>query len=175
MRFNCIECGQEHDLEDISFSASEPDQWAMLSPADRAHSQLNRDSCIIRSEGEVAYFVAGALEIPIMGTKSSYTWGVWASVSERSFTEMQEHWFDPEREKFGPYFGWLCTVLPNHPDTMFQKTQVHQRAVGIRPRLELEPTEHPLAIQQRRGISRGELIPLLQRLLHHYQEVSSVR
>jgi len=37
--------------------------------------------------------------------------------------------------------------------TVNLKTMVHARAVGLRPWLELEPTDHPLAVEQRTGIS----------------------
>jgi hypothetical protein len=32
-------------------------------------------------------------------------------------------------------------------------TQVHLRGGNLRPRIELEPTDHPLAVEQREGIS----------------------
>lgn len=51
-------------------------------------------------------------------------------------------------------FGWLSTELPIYPDTINLKTNVHMRAVGIRPLIELEPTNHPLAMEQRNGITR---------------------
>ncbi|WP_269317979.1 DUF2199 domain-containing protein [Exiguobacterium sp. KJ 601] len=51
-------------------------------------------------------------------------------------------------------FGWLSTELPIYPDTINLKTNVHMRAVGIRPLIELLPTNHPLAMEQRNGITR---------------------
>jgi hypothetical protein len=33
------------------------------------------------------------------------------------------------------------------------KTAVHLRDDGVRPYIELEPTDHPLAVEQREGIS----------------------
>jgi hypothetical protein len=33
------------------------------------------------------------------------------------------------------------------------KTMVHTQPVGVRPSIELEPTDHPLAIEQREGIT----------------------
>src|SRR5690349_20573272 len=78
--------------------------------------------------------------------------GVWCSLSEKSYSEIAEHWEDPSRESLGPYFGWLCAQIPGYPDTAFLKTMVHQQPVGIKPLIELEPTNHPLAIDQREGI-----------------------
>src|SRR5215831_8075762 len=43
------------------------------------------------------------------------------------------------------------TKVPGYPDTAFLKTMVHQREVGVRPSVELEPTDRPLAVDQRDG------------------------
>lgn len=158
MKIPCVECGAEHDLDQISLVAPEPAHWAILDEADRSASQLTRDQCIVRTAHETAFFVAANLVVPVRGTGGEFTWGVWVSLSERSFEEMQELWESPEREAHGPYFGWLCTAIPAYPDTMYLKTMVHQRAVGLRPLVELEPTDHPLAVQQRAGIDPSQLL-----------------
>ncbi len=63
-------------------------------------------------------------------------------------------WEDPSREQEPPYFGWLVTELPVYPEsTLLLKTHVRTRAVGVRPLIELEPTDHPLAVEQREGIT----------------------
>src|SRR5262245_4942354 len=104
MRLRCSECGCEHDLEQMSFVAPAPGPWSALSDAERSRSQLTRDQCVLRTEGETAFFVAAMLAIPIQGTGAEYCWGVWVSLSEASFTEMTDHWHDPGRVALGPYF-----------------------------------------------------------------------
>lgn len=79
---------------------------------------------------------------------------------------MHEHWTDPERTRLGPYFGWLCTPVPGYPDTMYLKTMVHQREVGRRPLVMLEPTQHPLSIDQREGVDPARLRALVADVLH---------
>jgi hypothetical protein len=69
--------------------------------------------------------------------------------------------------KFGPHFGWLCTKIPDYPDTVFLKSMVHQREVGQRPIVELELTDHPLAVDQRCGIEQARLREIVMRLMHH--------
>jgi hypothetical protein len=58
-------------------------------------------------------------------------------------------------QELEPMFGWLSTSIPCYPETINLKTMVHTRSVGVRPYIELEPTEHqhPLAIEQREGIA----------------------
>jgi hypothetical protein len=92
--------------------------------------------------------------------------GASVSLSESSFEEVSEHWDDPERTWIGPHFGWLCTPIPEYPDTMLLKTSVRQRPPGERPLVELEPTDHRLSRHQREGIEPADLREIIQRLLH---------
>ncbi|MFN7589757.1 MAG: DUF2199 domain-containing protein [Planctomycetota bacterium] len=163
MRVSCSECGLDHDLDQMSLVAHAPAHWAMLSDEERAASTLTRDQCVVRTTRETAFFVAANLLVPVHKTAAEYSWGVWVSLSERSFKEMQELWEDPTRVARGPYFGWLCTAIPGYPDSMYLKTMVHQRAVGLRPTVELEPTDHPLAVHQRLGVDAQELLAVIHR------------
>jgi hypothetical protein len=53
-----------------------------------------------------------------------------------------------------PTFSWLVNHLPHYDETTYLlKTRVHFRAAGKRPTIELEPTDHPLAVEQRSGIT----------------------
>lgn len=166
MKFTCSNCREEHDLDELSFGAEAPQQWGDLTKEDLARSELTSDQCIMELEDERHFFVRACLDLPIRGTERQFTWGVWVSLSEKSFAEMSAHWTDPRRVETGPYFGWLCTNIPVYPDTMLLKTMVHQNAVGLRPLVELEPTDHPLAIHQREGIEEGELQRMVAELLH---------
>jgi hypothetical protein len=112
------------------------------------------------------FFVRACLDIPVHDSSLPFTWGVWVSLSEAHFREMADRWEDPERAGYGPYFGWLCTAIPEYPDTMFLKTMVHNRAVGTRPAVELEPTDHPLAVHQREGISESAMRRIVESILH---------
>ena len=51
-------------------------------------------------------------------------------------------------------------------DTVFLKTMVHQREVGVRPAVELDATDHPLAVDQRDGIEEDRLKDIVIGLLH---------
>ncbi|MCX4759201.1 DUF2199 domain-containing protein [Kitasatospora purpeofusca] len=63
-------------------------------------------------------------------------------------------WEDPAREQEPPYFGRPATGLPVcRESTLLLKTRVRTRAVGVRPLIELEPTGHSLAVEQREGIT----------------------
>lgn len=151
---------------DVAFGADAPALWSVVSEEERARSILTPDQCVIEHAEGTSLYLRGCLEIPIIGTTRHAEWGVWCSLSERSFADVEEHWSDPERVKYGPYFGWLCTVIPSYPDTMYLKAMVHTRELGVRPRVELEATDHPLAVHQREGIALEAWMSIVQRLLH---------
>jgi hypothetical protein len=76
-------------------------------------------------------------------------------------------WSTPGREQEPAYFGWLSTELPTYPvSTLNLKTHVHTDQVGTRPHVVLEPTEHPLAVEQRTGITMQRVREIAEVLLH---------
>lgn len=166
MRFTCAICGAEHDLDRISFGSDSPFQWDLLSDDERSRSSLTGEQCEIESREGHSFYIRACLEIPVRGAGRAFTWGVWCSLSEESYLEIAKHWEDAGRVNLGPYFGWLCTKIPGYPDSVFLKTMVHQREVGVRPMVELEATDHPLAIDQRDGIDEGRLRAIVVGLLH---------
>ncbi len=99
------------------------------------------------------FFVRGCLEIPIIDRDDCFRWGVWVSVSKESFDRVLDLWNAPVIENEPPKFGWLCNNISVYPPTLNLKTNLHLRGGKIRPSIELEPTDHPLAIEQRQGIS----------------------
>nr|WP_279627911.1 DUF2199 domain-containing protein [Cellulosimicrobium cellulans] len=91
---------------------------------------------------------------PGRGSRHGLRVGAWASLSADSFRRTVDDWDRPGREDAPPMFGWLSVELPGYAEsTVNLKTMVHTRAVGLRPWLELERTDHPLAVEQRAGIS----------------------
>jgi hypothetical protein len=174
MKFRCGSCGDEHDLSKISFGTDAPLQWSLLSDAERTQSELTPEQCVIETQEEgLSFYIRACLEIPVRGGDSHFTWGVWCSLSENSFLEMGDHWENPKRQEFGPYFGWLCTIIPEYPDTAFLKTKVHQRPIGERPFVELEATDHPLSIHQQTGIDPTELQRIITNVLHEKTELEN--
>ena len=103
----------------------------------------------------------------MVDAEQPFEWGVWVSQSEENFAHAMETWEKPAREDDAPTFGWLATALPLYePSTLDLKTMLHQRAVGLRPLVELEPTDHPLAVEQREGITLERVREIAAALLH---------
>jgi hypothetical protein len=165
LAFDCRACGERH-VGLPAFHFGGPAQLALVPAAEYdARVELTDDGCVLDLDGR-HYFARGQLEIPILGTNDHFTWSVWVSLSAESFERYAELFDDPLREPGESFFGWLCNALPEYPDTMFLKTGLHVRPYPSRPRVELEPTGHPLAVDQRSGIPRERAIALAERLLH---------
>jgi hypothetical protein len=49
---------------------------------------------------------------------------------------------------------------------VYLKTDVHLRPLNKRPLVELEPTDHPLAVEQRNGITMARVREIVEPLLH---------
>lgn len=73
---------------------------------------------------------------------------------------------DPKLLDEPPYFGWLSNSIDLYPDTLNLKMNVHSKDIGQRPHLLLEATDHPLAIEQRAGITMERVREIAERSLH---------
>lgn len=74
-------------------------------------------------------------------------------MSKVNFKQTLELWETEGRVHEEPSFGWHSTAIPGYPETLNLKTNIHTRPVGVNPFVELEPTNHPLAIEQREEIT----------------------
>lgn len=161
--FRCRSCSKVH--EGIpSFGWDYPLQYLEVPEDQRARRcVLTSDTCVIDDD---AFFIRGCLDVPIIGEKEPFSWGVWASLSERNFRHFEELYAEPKRAQHGPFFGWLCSHIWLYPDTLNLKTMVHLRDDGIRPFVELEPTDHPLAVEQRGGITLDRVGEIYEKMVH---------
>ena len=164
-RVHCLHCQAEHDLSQIEPAFVEPDLLARLSPDERA-AQVTElgDFRIWRQDGEEHYFVRCVLEVPRTDCASDFAFGVWSSLSASSF-EAAARLYASDKAG-GPFFGWLTNRIPGYPDTCGLALQVHVRA-DRRPALQLDPrSNHPLAVQQREGITPEAIASVLTHVLH---------
>ena len=162
--FDCACCGQHHDTLPMGYGTAAPDAFQSLTDAERqTRAELNDDLCVLDDQH---YFVCGNLEIPIIGSDEPFIWTVWVSLSPVNFQRTIQLWETPGREKEPPSFGWLSTRLSLYPETLNLKTMAHTRPVGQRPFIQLEPTDHPLAVEQREGITRARIQEIAESLLH---------
>ncbi|WP_137939353.1 DUF2199 domain-containing protein [Chitinivorax sp. B] len=166
--FHCTTCGAFHASLPTSYGAVAPDIWLALPEAEREErAVLSSDQCIV--DGHY-FFILGRLEIPLDGASAPFSWLVWVSVSKTDFGRANDLWETSGRETEPPYDGWLCTSLPCYPDTLRLKVKLHTRPVGQHPFVELEPTEHPLYLEQHDGINQQRVQAIAEALIHSTDE-----
>jgi hypothetical protein len=144
MSYRCVTCGEVHDdLPDLG--ADRPDIWWSIPAEEREQRiQLTNDTCIVDQEN---FFIRGVLQIPIHDYPRSFGFGVWVSQKRENFFTYLDNF---ESDQIGPFFGWLSTRLSYYPeDTTNLKTMAHFRDKEERPLIEVEPSNHPLALDQR--------------------------
>jgi hypothetical protein len=145
-------------------SAAAPLYYYSIPEAQRTNRcRLDSDTCVVDEE---FFFVRGCLEVPILGESEPFIWGVWVSLSRKNFDTFLRLFNEEHRSHDGPFFGWLSASLEGYPETENLKTMVHLRNRGQRPFIELEPTQHPLAVEQRSGITAERVGEILSAYLH---------
>jgi hypothetical protein len=163
-KFKCSACGEIHSGIP-TFGANYPITMLQVPEAERKKRvALGSDDCVI---DEKDFYIRGCIEIPVHGYSDPFVWGTWVSLSEESFQAFIESFDNEKRSNIGPFFGWNCSdfVVYEVPCVNL-KTRVHLRDNGVRPLIELEPTDHPLAIEQREGISEERLIEIYEAMMH---------
>ena len=163
IRFKCTSCCEWHEGMP-GYAAEAPLYYYSIPLAERAaRCVLGSDTCVVDQK---SFFVRGCLEIPVHGETDPFIWGVWVSLSNNSFRQFVECLEASKRSHIGPFFGWLSASLALYPSTVSLKTRVHLRDNGVRPYIELEPTDHPLAVEQRNGITTEQVVEIYSRLEH---------
>jgi len=148
MTYKCNTCGEIHD--DLPYLANDkPYHWYTIPEKDRfSRAKLTEDTCIIDGED---YFIRGVLNIPVKDYDSDFGFGVWVTQKKENFYVYLNN---PKSDQIGPFFGWLSSELTCYKDsTLNLKTIAHFVGDDNRPTIEVEPTDHPLAIDQREGIT----------------------
>jgi hypothetical protein len=168
-QWTCVVCGTVHEGLPLDWGFDQP--WYWNPERDEAEGFLNSDLCFIKSSPEGGdRFVRGLIEIPILdGTTDEEEYfglGVWVSLSERNFRWYVENFEAGAEDQGEPWFGWLSNKVPVYPDTLSLKTDVHLRGEGLRPAIVVQPTDHPLAVDQHGGITLTRARELAAEWMH---------
>lgn len=163
MGYRCSKCGELHEgLPDIGMDY--PDHYWDVPEGERGERvEVTSDTCVINDED---FFIRGVIEIPVSDYPESFGLGVWVSQKRENFYTYLENFDSGE---IGPYFGWLCNSIRYYEEeTLLLKTTAHFRGEGLRPSIEVERTGHPLAVDQREGIS----LEKAWEIVHFYMDSS---
>jgi hypothetical protein len=166
--FKCSCCGEIHEGSP-SFGFKAPDHYAGLSEEQKASmGKLSDDFCTVAHDEGTDYFIRAILEVPIHGVEEPFLWGVWVSLSKKSFDRYYETYDDPvEGDGF---FGWVCNDIAPYPHPSPRPADVLVQPGNQRPKVVLHKggtaEQDQLVIDQTQGISIARAQELAERALH---------
>jgi hypothetical protein len=147
----CSSCGKLHPVSELELSFSRPDVvFAMPKDQRKAEVMESDDLCRIGAE---RFFVRAILPLPVEEWENDYGLGVWVEVSETSFARVVETWRDEDQSSEPPFEAQLANTIPYTPETIGLPVLLRLSGASTRPRIEVLPSDHPLHVEQRDGIS----------------------
>jgi hypothetical protein len=162
--FVCSVCGEHHAGRLLDIRVSLPDVIHALSEEERERRTWLADDFAVLDDD--LFFVRGLLELPIPTLESRFAYGVWIQVAQRDFTFLMEHWDDPAQLRFAPTDGTLANELGPYVATAGLPARLQPISPDLLPLVEVLAADHPLALDQRRGISESRSDELAARVLH---------
>ncbi len=159
----CRICGERHILP-LSYSVKVP-MAARAVPVDELEARvvITPDQCVIDNK---EFFLRGRIPVPVHGLEEPFIWGVWAEVGPKDFLRTTQLWNVLGREAEPAFPGYLNSEIPLYGDTINLEVNVQTQVVGRRPHFLVSRADHPLAIEQREGISLKRVEEIAERMQH---------
>lgn len=162
--YRCNTCGELHEGLPFSWGAVTPSRVDEIPEDERDRRiRITSDQCIVDGS---EFFILGRIEIPVVDSDRSFYWLAWVLVSEVDFERISELWETQGRESEPPYPCRLGSNLPYEKSTINLAAKLMTSPVGDRPLVYLDPDEHPLAIEQRDGITTKRVQEIAEQLIH---------
>lgn len=161
--FVCSVCGERHLLS-LSYNFQFPLAAGAI-PKDEVEERvvLTPDQCVIDNQD---FYLRGRIPIPVHGLDEPFIWAVWAEISPKNFLRTVELWTTEGREAEPPFAGYLNSELTLYGNTVDLELSVQTQPVGRRPHFTVIDPDHPLAIEQRDGISLERIERITEQVLH---------
>jgi hypothetical protein len=172
MSFLCTVCGEPHETLPLSYSVKAPLATAAIPPEEREQRiVLTLEQCVIDNRD---FYLRGRIPVPVEGLTEPFIWGVWAEISPKNFIRTQELWTAEGREEEPPFPAWLDTQILPYGNTHNLEVRVHTQHVGRRPHFEIADEDHPLAIEQRHGITLARVQQIAEYIFHPDQTPTAI-
>jgi hypothetical protein len=149
--FKCSTCGEIHDeLPALGFKT--PFHYDILTDKEKTEiAEIDDDFCVIQHSEQTDRFIRTTLEIQINDACEDLDYGIWVSLSEKSFNDYKMEFKDNTGGK--PYFGTICNEIPDYEEsTLGLKVNVNTKSGGIRPEIFPHKAEHKLISDWEKGI-----------------------
>ncbi len=147
---------EPEELPAIGFQA--PYYFDVLEDEEKASmAEITDDFCVIRHPDQTDRFIRAVLHIPIKGTGETFDYGLWVSVSEKSFKAYKKS-YDKDG-KTQTYFGMISNEIADYEaSTLALHADINTRNGGDRPEIVLHESDHPLFSDWTNGITREEAL-----------------
>ncbi len=127
-------------------------------------SRLEDEICVIQGEH---FFVRARLVIPVHDAGEDFEWGIWTTLSRPNFARMLEVWDTPGREaERRTSAGSPPSCRSTRRARSISSSWCTPRRSGSVPHVLVEPTEHPLAVEQHRGITLARVRQIASLVQH---------
>ena len=164
--FQCQKCGQTHKSGWPSLTYSSPYYFSVLSTEDQNKiAIIDTDFCVIKHEDQVHRFIRCVLKQKVIDHCLELEYGLWVSLSEKSFQDYLDHYDDNHHEV--TYFGWLANFLPEYKNNNGSiPMTVYTQAGNSRPMLiPHENHDHAFVYDFYHGITHQEAKRRIQNML----------
>ncbi|REC61918.1 DUF2199 domain-containing protein [Chryseobacterium pennae] len=164
MKYICECCGEEkEDWPALAYNA--PYFYSCLSDEEMKNAKLTSDLCTVESPEETNRFIRAALIQEVTDDCRDLDYGVWVSLSEKSYTEYVENYDNKEFK--AEYFGWLNTYLPDYDfSESIPTTVVVNNTIGRPFVFPHQSYEHPFVDDFYNGITKDEAEKRINRVLN---------
>ncbi len=165
--FKCSKCDKIHEgIPSFNFAA--PLHYYAINKEERSERTfLTSDTCVIDDD---AFYGKGFFEIPINGLEEVLSFSAWVSLSEANFLIFQDLWEISDASLQKPMFGWFSSDIYGFGDCINLKTNLVFQDNNNRPIIDFEPTDHPLSIAVRKGVSKDKMIEIVEHCIHIWQQ-----
>lgn len=154
MKYICECCGEEKkDWPAIAYNA--PIFYHDLTEEEIENAELTSDLCIIKDTEYTHRFIRAVMVQEVADSCQDLEYGIWVSLSEKSFDEYVENYDNKEFE--AEYFGWLSNYLPDYDfEESIPTTVVVNNNVGRPFVFPHQSHDHPFVHDFYNGISLEE-------------------
>jgi len=159
----CSACGEFHsELPALGFST--PFYYETLNEKDKEEiAEVSNDFCVISHEDQTDRFIRTTLTIKINDACEDLDYGIWVSLSEKSFEEYQSEFKNNIGGK--TYFGMISNEIPDFEEsTLGIQVNVNTRNNGIRPEIIPHQNKHKLISDWENGITIEEAEKRIERM-----------
>ncbi|MDR3023404.1 DUF2199 domain-containing protein [Chryseobacterium sp.] len=163
-KYICQCCGEKkEDWPAIAYSY--PYFYSCLSEEELKNAELSSDLCVVKEEEDTHRFIRTVLVQEVTDDCRDLDYGIWVSLSEKSFSEYVENYDNKDFE--AEYFGWLSTYLPDYEfEESVPTTVVVNNSIGRPFVYPHQSYDHPFVHDFYNGISKDEAEKRINQVLN---------